>query len=78
MEKIIQPIPLNLRDAAEEQTLNFVPTTFDEYLGQEELKQKLHVYTHAAKLRNEPLDHMLLLVLPVLAKQRLVLLWLTS
>jgi len=71
MEKIIQSIPLNLRDTGEEQTLNFVPTTFDEYLGQEELKQKLHVYTHAAKLRNEPLDHMLLFGPPGLGKTTL-------
>lgn len=64
-------IPLSLHDVAEEQTLNFVPTTFDEYLGQEELKQKLYVYTHAAKLRHEPLDHMLLFGPPGLGKTTL-------
>lgn len=67
----MQPIPLSLHDATEEQSLNFVPKSFDDYLGQEELKQKLHIYTHAAKLRNEPLDHMLLFGPPGLGKTTL-------
>lgn len=71
MEKITEMIPLNLHEPLEEQALNFVPTTFDDYLGQEELKQKLYVYTHAAKLRNEPLDHMLLFGPPGLGKTTL-------
>lgn len=71
MEKMTPIIPLSLHETIEEQSLNFVPTTFDDYLGQEELKQKLHIYTHAAKLRNEPLDHMLLFGPPGLGKTTL-------
>lgn len=71
MEKMTDMIPLSLHETLEEQSLNFVPTTFDDYLGQEELKQKLYVYTHAAKLRNEPLDHLLLFGPPGLGKTTL-------
>jgi Holliday junction DNA helicase RuvB len=51
---------ITLQETAEEQAYNFVPKTFDEYLGQKELKEKLAIYTQAAKMRNEALDHMLL------------------
>ena len=37
MEKMTTMIPLSLHEIAEEQSLNFVPKTFDDYLGQEEL-----------------------------------------
>jgi len=50
---------LTLQETPEELKLHFCPQTFDEYLGQQELKNKLKVYTQAAKMRNEPLDHLL-------------------
>jgi len=62
---------ITLHDTPEEQSLDFCPKTFDEYLGQTELKNKLAVYTQAAKMRNEPLDHMLLFGPPGLGKTTL-------
>lgn len=62
---------ISLNEAIEEQTLHFNPMTFDDYLGQDELKKKLAVYTHAAKMRNEPLDHMLIFGPPGLGKTTL-------
>lgn len=55
----------------QEQQLDFIPQTFDDYLGQEQLKQKLHLYTHVAKERNEPLDHLLLFGPPGVGKTTL-------
>jgi hypothetical protein len=42
---------ITLQNTPEEQSLDFCPKTFDEYLGQTELKNKLAVYTQAAKMR---------------------------
>lgn len=49
----------------EDLSLDFQPKEFQDYLGQEELKKKLALYTQAAKMRQEPLDHLLFLVLLV-------------
>ncbi len=62
---------LTLHETPEEKTHDFVPKTFDDYLGQKELKEKLAVYTQAAKMRNEPLDHLLLFGPPGLGKTTL-------
>jgi Holliday junction DNA helicase RuvB len=47
------------------------PKTFDEYSGQDKVKQKLKVFTEAAKKRGEPLDHVLLSGPPGLGKTTL-------
>lgn len=47
------------------------PLSFNDYIGQESLKQKLQVYTQAARMRNEPLDHTLLFGPPGLGKTTL-------
>ena len=60
-----------LQEKFEESSHDFVPKTFDDYLGQKELKEKLFVYTHAAKMRQEPLDHLLLSGPPGLGKTTL-------
>lgn len=62
---------LTLQEYPEELKLDFYPKTFDDYLGQKELKKKLAVYTQAAKMRNEPLDHLLLFGPPGLGKTTL-------
>lgn len=62
---------ITLVDTAEEQSLDFHPTTFEEYLGQNELKTKLALYTTAARMRQEPLDHLLLFGPPGLGKTTL-------
>lgn len=47
------------------------PTTLDDYVGQEKLKQNLKVYIEAAKTRKESLDHVLLFGPPGLGKTTL-------
>lgn len=72
MKEYMQEINiLSLHDTPEERAHDFIPKTFDEYLGQQELKDKLKVYTQAAKMRNEQLDHMLLFGPPGLGKTTL-------
>ncbi len=62
---------ITLQETAEERQHDFFPKTFDQYLGQATLKSKLSVYTQAAKMRNEPLDHLLLFGPPGLGKTTL-------
>lgn len=47
------------------------PKSLDEYVGQDKVKENLRVYIKAAKLRNEPLDHVLLYGPPGLGKTTL-------
>ncbi len=47
------------------------PKTFDEYTGQEKIKENLKVYIDAAKMRGESLDHVLLYGPPGLGKTTL-------
>ena len=47
------------------------PSTLGEYIGQSEVKEKLDVYIKAAKMRDEPLDHVLLYGPPGLGKTTL-------
>lgn len=70
MEKVDLDI-ITLQETPEERTHDFVPQSFDDYLGQQELKEKLKVYTQAAKMRNEPLDHLLIFGPPGLGKTTL-------
>ena len=62
---------ITLQDRPEEYATDFTPRSFDEYIGQDTLKQKLKLYTCAAKIRQEPLDHMLLFGPPGLGKTTL-------
>jgi Holliday junction DNA helicase RuvB len=47
------------------------PDSIDEYIGQEDVKQNLKVFIEAAKMRDEPLDHVLLYGPPGLGKTTL-------
>lgn len=47
------------------------PKTFNEYIGQESVKEKLSIFIQAAKNRNESLDHVLLYGPPGLGKTTL-------
>lgn len=47
------------------------PKTLDEYIGQEKVKENLAVFIEAAKIRKEPLDHVLLYGPPGLGKTTL-------
>lgn len=50
---------------------NLRPKTYDDYIGQEKLKEAMKLYIKAAKLRNEPIDHILLYGPPGLGKTSL-------
>ncbi len=67
-----QPISLlALAEAADDRSPDFQPKSFDDYLGQKELKHKLSIYTQAAAMRGEALDHLLLFGPPGLGKTTL-------
>lgn len=51
--------------------LNIRPSTLDEYVGQQEIKENIRVFIKAALMRNEPLDHVLLYGPPGLGKTTL-------
>ena len=38
---------------------NLRPKTFDDYIGQENLKEAMKLYIKAAQMRNESMDHCL-------------------
>ncbi len=47
------------------------PETIDEYIGQTDVKENIKIFVEAAKMRNEPLDHVLLYGPPGLGKTTL-------
>ena len=47
------------------------PETIEEYVGQTDVKENIKVFIEAAKIRNEPLDHVLLYGPPGLGKTTL-------
>ena len=47
------------------------PQTLDEYVGQSEVKENIRIFIEAAKMRNEPLDHVVLYGPPGLGKTTL-------
>ena len=47
------------------------PQSLDEYVGQTEVKENIRIFIEAAKMRNEPLDHVLLYGPPGLGKTTL-------
>ena len=50
--------PLELTEDNIQKTLR--PKNFSEYIGQEDLKEKMNIFIKAAKLRDEAMDHILL------------------
>lgn len=57
----------------EDENLTLRPSTFSEYIGQEDLKEAIKIYIQAAKQRNENLDHILLYGPPGLGKTTLAM-----
>ena len=51
------------------------PKTLEEYIGQDKAKENLKIYLQAAKMRGEPLDHLLLYGPPGLGKTTLRVSW---
>ena len=69
IERIMQPVVDPIEDAEEEVFENTLrPKDFENYIGQERLKQNLKLAIHAAKKRAEALDHILLYGPPGLGK----------
>ncbi|MFR9215725.1 MAG: Holliday junction branch migration DNA helicase RuvB [Ruthenibacterium sp.] len=66
--RLVSPEPRE-EDFDAEATLR--PKTLEEYIGQDKAKENLRVYLKAAKLRGEPLDHLLLYGPPGLGKTTL-------
>src|SRR3989304_4525898 len=67
-DRIVSRRPLE-EDQQWEPTLR--PKIWDEYIGQEKVKEKLRVFIEAARARREPLDHVLLHGPPGLGKTTL-------
>lgn len=59
---------LDAQEHVEDDESSLRPSNFDEYVGQEDLKNNLKVFVSAAKMRNETLDHVLLYGPPGLGK----------
>jgi len=68
MERIVEVEKISF-DSEEENTLR--PTSWDEYIGQKQIKKNLQVFIKAANKRNESLDHVLFFGPPGLGKTTL-------
>lgn len=64
-------INTNLIPNEKEAENNLRPLLFDEYIGQDKIKENLRIYIRAANERNEPIDHVLLYGPPGLGKTTL-------
>jgi len=62
---------IGLQASDEPSLVNLRPGRLDEFIGQEEIKERLHIYITAAQGREEPLDHVLLHGPPGLGKTTL-------
>ncbi|HOV69011.1 MAG TPA: Holliday junction branch migration DNA helicase RuvB [Clostridia bacterium] len=67
-EKILSAIP---SEDEKENEYSLRPKYMRDYIGQEKVKEKLMIFSQAAKLRQEPLDHCLLYGPPGLGKTTL-------
>ena len=68
MDRLLGP---NLEKNEVEVDVSLRPLTLNEYVGQENFKENLRIFIHAAKNRDEPLDHILLYGPPGLGKTTL-------
>lgn len=59
------------QDQDETVELSLRPTMLDQYIGQHKVKENLRIFIQAAKMRHEPLDHVLLYGPPGLGKTTL-------
>lgn len=69
MEKRVISTQIQEDDVKNEKTLR--PLTLEEYIGQEKVKRNLRIFIEAAKMRKEPLDHVLFYGPPGLGKTTL-------
>ena len=68
-ERAISPKNLNTKEKTIEKALR--PKNFNEYIGQEKIKNQLDILIKAAKIRQEAMDHILLFGPPGLGKTTL-------
>ncbi len=68
-ERMVTPVLKNSEELEYEKDLR--PLNFDEYIGQEQVKENLKIYVKAALMRQEALDHVLLYGPPGLGKTTL-------
>lgn len=61
----------NLTEEDKEVEPRLRPSSFDTYIGQDKIKENMKIYIEAAKMRGEPLDHVLLYGPPGLGKTTL-------
>ncbi|MCQ2600270.1 MAG: Holliday junction branch migration DNA helicase RuvB [Treponema sp.] len=61
----------DLKDSFDDQDSNLRPKMLDDFLGQETVKKNLSTFIQAARQRQEPLDHLLLIGPPGLGKTTL-------
>ncbi len=66
--RLVDPAPI-ARDRANENTLR--PKWLSEYIGQEQVRKNLEIFIKAARMRGEPLDHVLFHGFPGLGKTTL-------
>ena len=59
IEHLERIIDATVHREEEETEKSLRPHTFEEYMGQEEIKRNLKVFIEAAKHRGEALDHLL-------------------
>ena len=69
MEKRVISTQIQEEDKSIETSLR--PQNLDEYIGQKKVKENMKIYIESAKLRNEPLDHVLFYGQPGLGKTTL-------
>ncbi|GAK05242.1 Holliday junction DNA helicase RuvB [Geomicrobium sp. JCM 19037] len=68
-DRVISQEALNAEEERVDQGVR--PLSFDDYIGQEQVKRNLRVFIEAAKMREESLDHVLLYGPPGLGKTTL-------
>lgn len=68
-ERITQTNPVSMMEERQETTLR--PQRLDDFIGQKNVKENLKIFIEAAKLRGEPLDHVLFYGPPGLGKTTL-------
>ena len=67
--RVVSAAPVSHNEEAIERALR--PKLLDEYVGQVKVREQLEIFISAAKMREEPLDHVLLFGPPGLGKTTL-------